>query len=306
VSLAPLRVGWIGTGVMGASMCGHLLNAGYPIRVFNRSRTSAEPLIARGAVWCDSPAEVASEADVVFSIVGFPADVRQVVLGPDGVLSGAAAGSVVVDMTTSEPTLAREIAERALARGVESLDAPVSGGDVGAREATLVVMVGGGASAFERVSPLLGTLGRKIVHAGGPGAGQHTKMVNQIAIASGIVGVCEALVYASRSGLDLERTLDTISGGAAGSWSLSNYAPRMLRGDLDPGFKVDHFVKDLGIALDEASRMKLALPGLGLARQLYISLQAHGGGPLGIHALIDAIASLSAVEWQPGAGRSTP
>lgn len=306
MSLAPLRVGWIGTGVMGASMCGHLLNAGYPIRVFNRSRTSAEPLLARGALWCDSPADVASEADIVFSIVGLPADVRQVVLGPDGVLAGAAAGSVVVDMTTSEPTLAREIAEQALARGVESLDAPVSGGDVGAREATLVVMVGGRASAFERVRPLLETMGRKIVHAGGPGAGQHTKMVNQIAIASGIVGVCEALVYASKSGLDLERTLDTISGGAAASWSLSNYAPRMLRGDLDPGFKVDHFVKDLGIALDEAARMKLALPGLGLARQLYVSLQAHGAGQLGIHALIGAIASLSAVEWQPTGVRSTP
>src|SRR5262249_21479017 len=256
-----MRVGWVGTGVMGSSMCGHLLAAGHETRVFNRTRASAEPLLEKGATWCDSPAEVAAGSEVTFTIVGYPADVRAVILEPSGVLDGAAEASVVVDMTTSEPTLAREIHAVAAERGVDALDAPVSGGDVGARNASLVIMVGGSESAFERVRPLFEELGKMIVLEGGPGAGQHAKMTNQIAIASGMIGVCEALLYAYAAGLDLERTLDTISGGAAGSWSLSNYAPRILRGDLEPGFKIDHFLKDLGIALAEARGMGLDLPG---------------------------------------------
>jgi 3-hydroxyisobutyrate dehydrogenase len=287
------RVGWIGTGVMGSSMCGHLLAAGCPVRVFNRTRARADALVEAGAVWCDSPAEVAEGAEVIFSIVGFPDDVRETILGQNGVLSTAASGSVVVDMTTSSPALAREISEAAAQRGVEALDAPVSGGDVGARNATLVIMAGGPESAFTRVLPLLEKLGQKVVLGGGPGSGQHTKMMNQIAIASGMIGVCEALLYAHRAALDLERALDTIGGGAAGSWSLTNYSPRILRGDLEPGFKIDHFLKDLGIALAEAAAMDLALPGTALANQLYRAARAQGYGQKGTHALAAVLARLS-------------
>jgi 3-hydroxyisobutyrate dehydrogenase len=291
-----MRVGWIGTGVMGSSMCGHLVAARHEVRVFNRTRASADALVEAGATWCDSPAEVAAGSEVTFTIVGYPADVRSVILGPDGVLQGAEAGSVVVDMTTSEPTLAREIFEAAAARGVEALDAPVSGGDVGARNATLVIMVGGTQAAFDRVLPLFETLGKTIVLEGGPGAGQHTKMMNQIAIASGMMGVCEALLYAYKAGLDLERALQTISGGAAGSWSLSNYGPRILKGDLEPGFKIDHFLKDLGIALAEASAMGLELPGTSLAEELYQAAREQGYGQKGTHALIVPLASLSGID----------
>jgi 3-hydroxyisobutyrate dehydrogenase len=277
-------------------MCGHLLAAGHTVRVFNRTRASAEGLVQSGATWCDSPAEVADCSDVTFTIVGYPADVRTVILGPGGVMEGASPGSVIVDMTTSEPSLAQEIYAAASDRAIEALDAPVSGGDVGARNATLVVMVGGTEQGFARVQPLFEKLGQKIVLEGGPGAGQHTKMMNQIAIASGMIGVCEALLYAYRSGLDLERALDTISGGAAGSWSLTNYGPRILRGDFEPGFKIDHFLKDLAIALDEAARMQLALPGLALARELYLAAGAQGYGQKGTHALYLPLAHLSGID----------
>ena len=296
-----MRVGWIGTGVMGSSMCGHLLAAGHEVRVYNRTRQSADPLVEAGATWCESPAEVAAGSEVTFTIVGYPTDVRAVILGPGGVLEGAASGSVVVDMTTSEPTLAREIHAAAHERGVEALDAPVSGGDVGARNASLVIMVGGSEAAFERVRPLFEALGKTVVLEGGPGAGQHTKMMNQIAIASGMIGVCEALLYAYAAGLDLERALETISGGAAGSWSLSNYAPRILRGDFEPGFKIDHFLKDLGIALTEASAMGLDLPGTTLAEQLYQAAREQGYGQKGTHALIVALAGRSGID--PALGR---
>jgi 3-hydroxyisobutyrate dehydrogenase len=286
---------------MGAAMCGHLLAAGYPVTVFNRTRARAETLLEAGAEWAPSPAAVASAAEVVFTIVGFPADVREVVLGDEGVLAAARPGSVLVDMTTSDPSLARELAAAASSRQVEALDAPVSGGDVGARNASLVIMVGGSEQAFARVLPQLERLGRTIAYEGGPGAGQHTKMVNQIAIASGMIGVCEALLYADRAGLDVHRVLETISGGAAGSWSLTNYGPRVLKGDFAPGFKVDHFIKDLGIALDEAERMNLALPGLALAHQLYVAVRALGYGQLGTHALVKALAGLSAVDGDLGA-----
>src|SRR5688572_9777783 len=292
------RIGWIGTGVMGSSMCGHLLKAGYRTTIFNRTRERAEPLIKQGAQWADSAKAVAAASDVVFTIVGFPADVRAVILSSDGALAGIASGGVLVDMTTSEPSLAQEISEKARAKGVESLDAPVSGGDVGAREARLSIMIGGERATVERLRSLFETMGKTVVHQGPAGAGQHTKMVNQILIATGMIGVCEALLYAYRAGLDLDTVLESVSGGAAGSWSLTNYAPRMLAGDHAPGFVVDHFVKDMGIALAEARRARLSLPGLALAEQLYVALQAQGHGRNGTQSLILALASLSAVDWE--------
>ena len=297
-SPSPLpRVGWIGTGVMGRSMCGHLIDAGYPATVTTRTPEKAATLLEKGGVWAASPREVAERSDVVFSIVGYPADVREVILGPQGALAGARSGSTLVEMTTSEPSLAVEIHAAAAANGVAALDAPVSGGDVGARNATLSIMVGGDAEAVERIRPLLEVIGKTIVHEGGPGAGQHTKMVNQILISSGMIGVCEALLYGFRAGLDLEKVLEVVAVGAAGSWSLSNYGPRMLRGDFDPGFFVEHFVKDMEIALAEARRMDLALPGLALAHELYVALRAQGGGRLGTQSLLLALARLSNVDW---------
>jgi 3-hydroxyisobutyrate dehydrogenase len=292
------RIGWIGTGVMGVSMCGHVLDAGYSVTVHNRTRERAEPLLERGAAWADTPAEVAAAADVVCSIVGYPSDVRAVILGDDGALSGAAPGSVLVDLTTSEPSLAVEVAEAAAAKGVTSIDAPVSGGDVGARNATLSIMVGGDEAAVERVRPLFEAIGKTIVRQGGPGAGQHTKMVNQTLIAGAMIGVCEALLYAYKAGLDLETVLRSVEPGAAGSWSLTNYAPRMLKGDFEPGFVVEHFIKDMGIALAEARRMNLSLPGLALAEQLYVALAAQGMGRKGTQSLILALSTLSDVEWR--------
>ncbi len=283
------RVGWIGTGIMGASMCGHLMAAGHRATVFTRTRSRAEPLLTRGAVWAEGPRALAAASDVVFTMVGYPADVREVVLGPDGVLAAAAAGTILVDMSTSEPALAREIETAARARGVASLDAPVSGGDVGAREARLSIMVGGDAATFARVRPLFTHMGKTIVHQGPAGSGQHTKMVNQILIATGMIGVCEALVYARKSGLDVPTVLESVSGGAAGSWSLTNYVPRIQKGDLAPGFMIEHFVKDMGIALAESKRMGLTLPGLELAERLYAGLVRAGHGRKGIQALLLAL-----------------
>ena len=300
VSPESTRLGWIGTGVMGASMCGHLLAAGYPVTIYSRTRSKAADLEEQGAAWANSPAEVAAASDVTFSIVGFPADVQEVFLGRDGALVGANPGSVVVDMTTSEPSLASEIARAGAAKGVGVVDAPVSGGDVGARNATLSIMIGGEDEHVHRVWPLFEIMGKTLVHLGGPGAGQHTKMVNQILIATGMIGVSEALLYAQEAGLDLEKTFEAVSGGAAGSWSLSNYGPRMLKGDFAPGFFVDHFVKDMGIALDEAKAMQLSAPGLALAHQLYVALQAQGGGRNGTQSLLLALARLSDVEWSRG------
>ena len=302
MATGPLpSIGWVGTGVMGSAMCGHLVAAGHPVKVFSRTRERAGALVAAGARWCASPAEVAASADIVVTMVGYPADVREVVLGPAGALSAAAPGSTLIDMTTSEPHLATEIFAAAAAKGVGSLDAPVSGGDVGARNASLVIMVGGDPGTFDRALPVLQRMGKVVTFQGGPGSGQHTKMVNQIAIASGMVGLCEALLYAQRAGLDVARVIETIGTGAAGSWSLTNYSPRALRGDFEPGFKVDHFVKDLGIALDEARRMKLSLPGLSLAEQLYVAVTAQGLGQKGTHSLVRALAHLSGTTW-----RTTP
>ncbi len=297
----PTTIGWIGTGVMGSSMCGHLIAAGHSVTVHTRTRERADGLVAQGARWADSPAEAAAGADVTFAIVGYPADVREVFLGPAGVVGAAPEGGLVVDMTTSEPSLALEIHAAAAARGVGAIDAPVSGGDVGARNATLSIMVGGDEDDVARVRPLFEIMGRTITHLGGPGAGQHTKMVNQILIASGMIGVAEALLYAQQAGLDLAKTVEAVSGGAAGSWSLSNYGPRMLQGDFAPGFFVDHFVKDMGIALREAGTMHIAAPGLALAHQLYVALQGLGRGKNGTQALLLALAELSGIEWGPGA-----
>jgi 3-hydroxyisobutyrate dehydrogenase len=298
ISPGVTRIGWIGTGVMGSSMCGHLIARGFSATVFNRTRRKAEPLLARGAAWADSPRAVAAASDVVFTIVGFPRDVREVVLGPSGVLAGCRPGQIIVDMTTSQPSLAIEIAQAAQARGVFSIDAPVSGGDVGAREARLSIMIGGDPEAVAALQPCWEAMGKTIVHQGGPGAGQHTKLVNQTLIASNMVGVCEALLYAYRAGLDLNTVLQSVASGAAGSWSLSNLGPRIIQNNFDPGFFVEHFLKDMAIALDEAQGMGLALPGLALAKQLYQAVQAQGHGRAGTHALQLALASLSGLDWR--------
>ncbi|MFH5803301.1 NAD(P)-dependent oxidoreductase [Alienimonas sp. DA493] len=297
VSPETTRVGWIGTGVMGAAMAERLLDAGYSLTVYNRTPAKAEPLTAKGATLADDPRAVAENSDVTITMVGYPHDVRAVVLGEDGVLAGARPHSILVDMTTSAPALAVEIAEAAEKRRVRSLDAPVSGGDVGARNGALSIMCGGDEAAFHALAPLFDVLGKTVVLQGGPGAGQHTKMVNQTLIASNMVGVCEALVYAARAGLDLETVLKSVSGGAAGSWSLSNLAPRMLKRDFAPGFYVEHFLKDLGLALSEADRMNLCLPGLALARQLYNAVAAAGGGRDGTQALVRVVADLAGRPW---------
>jgi 3-hydroxyisobutyrate dehydrogenase len=287
------RIGWIGTGVMGIPMCGHLMDAGYPMTVYNRSREKTAALVKRGARRAETPAGVARRSEIVFTMVGLPADVREVYFGDDGVLAGAGTGSVLVDMTTSEPSLAAEIARAAADRECSAVDAPVSGGDVGARNATLSIMVGGEAQAVARVKPLLALLGRTIVHQGPAGAGQHAKMCNQIVIAGTMIGVCEAMVYGHRAGLAMETVLESISGGAAGCWSLKNLAPRILRRDFAPGFMVEHFIKDMGIALAEARRMSLAMPGLALVEQLYLALKANDGGRLGTQALVLALEKIN-------------
>lgn len=284
---------------MGSSMCGHLLAAGYQSTVYNRSRSKSKPLVDQGASEADSPKQVAESSDVIFTIVGYPADVREVTLGTEGTLAGASKGAVLVDMTTSEPALAREIFEAAKAKGVDAVDAPVSGGDIGAREARLSIMVGGEKPVVERLTPLFELMGKTIVHQGPAGAGQHTKMVNQILIATNMIGVCEALLYGYKAGLDLNQVMQSVGSGAAGSWSLNNLGPRMIAGNFEPGFFVEHFLKDMGIALAESRRMNLALPGLALAEQLYRAVQAQGLGRRGTHALLLALAQLSQVDWKP-------
>lgn len=305
VSPATTTIGWIGTGVMGKSMCGNLLRAGFRCVVTNRSPGKAQELVDAGAELAKSPAEVAQKADIIFTIVGYPRDVREVTLGPQGTLSTASAGKVLVDMTTSEPSLAAEIYSAAQAKGVFAVDAPVSGGDIGAREARLSIMIGGDAAVVEALMPCWQAMGKTIVHQGAAGCGQHAKMVNQILIATGMIGVCEALLYGYRSGLKLETVLESVSSGAAGSWSLSNLGPRVIRGDFAPGFFVEHFIKDMGIALAEAERMQLALPGLALAKQLYVALAAQGHAKSGTQSLLLALASLSNVNW-PSTPQASP
>ncbi|MDO5309767.1 MAG: NAD(P)-dependent oxidoreductase [Planctomycetia bacterium] len=295
------RIGWIGTGVIGSACASRLLDAGFDLAVYTRTRAKAEPLLSRGAHWTSSARELASDSCVVFSCVGYPHDVREIFFGQEGILqawqnSPEASQRVYIDMTTSSPELAREIAEAARANNFYALDAPVSGGDVGARNGTLSIMVGGDEHAAHTVTPILACLGNNIRVLGPAGSGQRAKATNQILIAGNMVGVCEALLYAYRAGLELEDVLASVSSGAAGSWSLSNLAPRILRGDFEPGFYVEHFIKDMGIALEDAQRLGLALPGLALVKQLYLALQAQGGGKLGTQALIQALARISNVD----------
>ncbi len=278
------RVGFIGLGNMGQSMAGHILKAGYPLRVYNRTRAKAEALLARGAVWCDSPGELAANSDVVITIVGYPHDVEQVYLGDKGIVARAR-GALLIDMTTSSPELAQRIAKAAAEQGSRALDAPVSGGDIGARDAKLSIMVGGEPAAFDAALPILQLLGPNIVLQGGAGAGQHTKMCNQIVIASTIMGVCEGLAYGKAAGLDLQTVLKSIGGGAASGFQLTVLGQKIINGDFAPGFFVEHFIKDLGIALAEAQRMQLDLPALALARRLYEELAQQGHGRLGTQAL---------------------
>ena len=290
------RIGWIGTGVMGRWMCQHVMAKGFTASVYNRSPEKAQPLFELGAKLAATPKAIAEQSDVVFAIVGFPKDVREVFLGPYGALTGSKPGTVLVDMTTSEPSLAREIYDAAKAQGVAALDAPVSGGDVGAKNATLSIMIGGDPDVVAAVQPIFECMGKTIVHQGGPGAGQHTKMVNQILIAANMIAVCEALLYGYKAGLNLETVFKSVSVGAAGSKALEVLGPRMLARNFEPGFYVEHFIKDMGIALAEAEKMNLCLPGLALAKQLYEAVRAQGYGRKGTQALLLALEHLNAIQ----------
>ncbi len=287
------KIGWIGTGVMGRSMCLHLRNAGYDVAVYNRSKDKAQDLLEAGAVWCDTPAGVADGSEAVFSIVGYPRDVEEVFLGPGGVLAATASGSMVIDMTTSEPALAKRLHEQAAERGVASLDAPVSGGDSGARAGTLAIMVGGDRADYDRAMPYFEIMGENIAYMGSAGAGQHTKMSNQILIASTMVGVVESLLYGHKAGLDRDEIIAVIGKGAASCFAINNLAPRIVKGDFEPGFYIKHFVKDMGIALAEAQAMRLALPGLSLANQFYTAAMAEGLEDRGTQALYKVLERLS-------------
>ena len=278
-------IGFVGLGVMGRSMARHLRNAGHELNVYNRTRARADEIVSLGATWRDSPSEAARDADVVITMVGYPHDVEQVYFGADGILTSARAGTLLIDMTTSTPNLARRIYDAAKDRGCSALDAPVSGGDIGAREARLTIMVGGEDEAFERALPIFSVMGKTITLMGGAGAGQHTKMCNQIAIASGMIGVCEALAYAEGAGVDQTRMIETVSTGAAASWSLSNYGPRIVAGNFEPGFYVKHFIKDMEIALQAAAEMGLDTPGLQLALDLYQELAFEGYENAGTQSL---------------------
>lgn len=291
--MADKRIGWIGTGVMGRSMALHLVQAGYELAVFNRTKSRAQDVLDAGGTWVESPAAAAAGADVIFTIVGYPADVEQVYLGDSGVVASAESGALLVDMTTSEPSLAVRIAAAADARGMAALDAPVSGGDVGARDGKLAIMVGGEQSAFDRAKPLFEIMGENIALMGSAGAGQHTKMSNQILIASTMIGVVESLLYGQRAGLDRDAIIDVIGQGAAACWAINNLGRRIVQGNFDPGFFIKHFVKDMGIALAECRGMDLALPGLALAHQFYVSAVATGLGDDGTQGLYKVLAKMN-------------
>jgi 3-hydroxyisobutyrate dehydrogenase len=281
-----LRIGWIGCGVMGTSMVGHLLENGHGVRVFTRTRARAESVLKKGADWAESPREAAEGTDAVVSIVGFPEDVESVHLGTEGTLTATRVPPILIDMTTSDPALAIRLHAAAAERGIAAIDAPVSGGDVGARNGTLSIMVGGDLAAFEKAHPIFEACGETIVHQGGPGAGQKTKIVNQILVAASMIGACEAILFAARAGLDARTVLASVATGAAGSWTLSNLVPRMLDGNFEPGFFIDHFVKDLGIAVGEARKNGLDLPGLEMAERFYREAKTEGLGSKGTQALL--------------------
>ncbi len=290
-----MKIGWIGTGGMGAAMAGHVQGAGHDLYVFNRTKSKGEPLLKGGAHWCESPAEVAANSEIVFTIVGFPADVEEVYLGEGGILSAQGPCRVVVDMTTSRPSLAQMIAEAAAKQGIDSLDAPVSGGDIGARDRTLAIMVGGDKGVFDAILSLFQLMGKDISYMGGAGAGQHSKMCNQILVAGTMIGTCESLLYGAKVGLDQQSVIDIVGKGAASCWSINNLGPRIVRGNYEPGFFVEHFIKDMGIALQEAAAVGLSLPGLALVHQLYLAVQAQGHGRSGTHALMLALKTLNGV-----------
>jgi len=285
-----MNIGWIGTGVMGLSMASHIQNNGYQLFVSNRTKEKAASLLDHGAVWCKTPAEVANNADIVFTMVGFPRDVEETYMGDSGILSSTGCKCrTVVDMTTTQPSLSEKIAERAKQLGISALDAPVSGGDIGAREARLVIMVGGDKKTFEDIMPLFKLMGTRITLMGKPGAGQHTKMCNQILVAGAIISVCESMLYAVKSGLNTEDVIDLLEKGAAASWTLSNLAPRIFKNDFKSGFFVEHFVKDMGIVLKEAESMGICLPGLSLVHQLYVGVRSQGMGRFGTQSLYLAL-----------------
>jgi 3-hydroxyisobutyrate dehydrogenase len=290
-----MKIGWVGTGVMGNAMCGHLLAAGHEIHVYNRTKSKTGNLVSKGARWCDTPGQVAQSSGIIFSMVGFPSDVERVLLGEEGVLAGTAPNSVIVDMTTSSPDLARKIHSAAKERSVAALDAPVSGGDIGARDATLAIMVGGEEPVFDQVRPLFDIMGKNIAFMGPPGAGQHTKMCNQILIAGTMIGTVESLLYAHKAGIDLDSVIDVIGKGAASSWSINTLGRRIARQDFDPGFFIKHFVKDMGIALAEAQSMNLSLPGLALVHQFYTAAKAMGYENLGTQGLYRVLAQMNKV-----------
>ncbi len=287
------RIGWIGTGVMGRWMCQHLITKGYSATVYNRSSDKLQPLLELGAVAAKSPKEVAAKSDMIFAIVGYPKDVREVFLGTEGALAGCAKGAILVDMTTSEPGLATEIHAAAKVKGVYAIDAPVSGGDLGAKNAALSIMIGGEPEVVAAVQPAFEAMGKTIVHQGPAGAGQHTKMVNQILISSTMIAMCEGLLYGYKAGLDLETVLKSVSVGAAGSKSLDIYGARILARNFEPGFYVEHFIKDLGIALAEAEKLNLCLPGLALSKQLYEAVRAQGMGRKGTQSLLVALENIN-------------
>ena len=285
MAATTMRVGWIGTGIMGKSMCGHLIDAGYDVMVYNRTRAKCMELQNKGAKVVDSVAQVAEYADVVFNIVGYPTDVEQVILGPNGVLEKMKSGGIVVDMTTSEPSLAERIFEEARKRQLHAIDAPVSGGDTGAKQGTLSIMIGGENEAVQRIQPLLKHFGKNIRHMGPAGAGQHTKMINQILISTTMIGVVEGLLYAHKSGLDAKQVIEAVGAGAAASWSINNLGPRIAERNFDPGFMVEHFIKDMGIALKEAQALGLSLPGLALAHQFYLAVKVRASSTIIVYRL---------------------
>lgn len=289
------HIGWIGTGVMGKSMCAHILNAGYSVSVYNRTKEKAKELVQMGAIWCSSPKKVAEKCDILFTIVGFPLDVEEVYLGENGVLKTIKKKSIIVDMTTSEPSLAQRIYNKAKKLGVSSLDAPVSGGDVGAKNGTLAIMIGGDKEAYETVLPFFNLMGKNISYMGKEGAGQHTKMSNQILIASTMIGTIESLLYAYKAGNDLDKVINVIGKGAAGCWSINNLGPRIAKGNFEPGFFIKHFIKDMGIALKEAKLMNLSLPGLALAYQFYMYAMALGLENLGSQGLYKVLAKMNGI-----------
>src|SRR5690625_1376427 len=281
-----LKIGFIGTGVMGKSMVQNLLNASYEVNIYTRTKEKATELINNGATWSDSIADLANNVHVVITMVGYPHDVEEVYFGAEGIIENAKSETLIIDMTTSSPKLAKQIYDVAKEKNIFSLDAPVSGGDIGAKNATLAIMVGGDEQAYQKALPIFEVLGNNIVWHGEAGAGQHAKLANQITIASNMIGVCEALIYAKKSGLEPEKVLSSISTGAAGSWSLSNLAPRMIKNDFSPGFFVKHFIKDMTIAVESAKDLEIDMPGLTLALDLYKQLADMRENDSGTQALI--------------------